>query len=117
MSHTATVSVEIKDKIAFEKACKRLKLEYSLGGDVRLFDGTVVNGMSVKLPGWRYPVVFADGKAHYDNYRQRWGKDSELSKFRQTYSTEAAKRKARQQGFRVSEQRLSDGTIRLVCQK
>ena len=117
MSHTATVSVEIKDKIAFESACKRLKVKYSLDEEVRLFDGTKVRGMKVCLPGWRYPVVFADGQAHYDNYGQRWGQDSELHKFRQAYATEAAKRKARQQGFRVTEQRLSDGTIRLVCQK
>lgn len=117
MSHTATVSVEIKDRVAFEKACKRLGIEYSLDEEVRLFDGTKVRGMKACLPGWRYPVVFSAGKAHFDNYNGRWGNESELKKFRQIYATEAAKRKARQQGFRVSEQRLSDGTIRLVCQK
>ena len=117
MSHTATVEVQIKDRIAFEKACRRLKIEFSLDESVRLFDGTEVRGMTVRLKGWRYPVVFAEGKVHYDNYGGRWGAESELKKFRQLYATEAAARKARQQGFRVSEQRLSSGTIRLVCQK
>jgi len=117
MSHTATVSIEIRDSVAFEKACKRLGLEYSLSGEVRLFDGQVFHGMSVNLPGWKYPVAFAGGQAHFDNYNGRWGQVSELNKFKQAYATEAAKRQARKQGFRVTEKTLQDGTIRLVCQK
>ena len=117
MSHTATVEVQIKDRVALEKACRRLNVEYSLDEKVRLFDGTEVRGMTVRLKDWRYPVVFAEGKVHYDNYGGRWGAESELKKFRQVYATEAAARKARQQGFKVSETKLKDGTIRLVCQR
>ena len=117
MSHTATVEVEIKDSTAFVKACTRLGVDFSLNDTVRLYDGTEITGMTVKLKGWSYPVVFKNGKAHYDNYEGAWGEQSELDKFRQVYATEAAKRKARLQGFRVSERQLKDGTIRLVCQK
>ena len=117
MSHTATVEVQIKDRVAFEKACRRLKIDYSLSETVELFDGTKVTGMTARLKGWRYPAVFSEGKAHYDNYNGRWGEESELKKFRQVYAAEAATHKARQQGFRVSETKLKDGTIRLVCQR
>ncbi len=117
MSHTATILVEVRCRTAFEKACKRLKVEYSLKETVELFDGTKVTGMTARLKGWRYPVVFSGGNAHFDNYGGRWGEESELNKFRQVYAAEAAAHKARQQGFRVSETKLKDGTIRLVCQR
>jgi hypothetical protein len=84
---------------------------------VEMFDGTKVTGMTVKPKAWKYPVVFKDGKAYYDNFNERWGKQSELNKFRQAYAAEAAKRKARQQGYRVTEQVLADGRIRLVCSR
>ena len=35
----------------------------------------------------------------------------------QTYAVCAAKRQAQKQGFRVREQKLADGRIRLVCSK
>ncbi len=47
MSHTAPVDVHVKDKIAFEKACRRLGVEYSLYDTVKLFDGATHTGMSV----------------------------------------------------------------------
>jgi len=117
MSHTATVAVEVKDQTAFEQACKRLGVEYNLNETVKLYDGTTVTGMTVRLKGWTFPVVFAGGKAHYDNFRGRWGNESELQQFRQMYGVCAAKRQAQKQGFRVSEQKLKDGRIKLVCQR
>ena len=51
MSHTATILVQIKDRAALEKACRRLKIEYSLNETVELFDGTKVTGMTRKLTG------------------------------------------------------------------
>ena len=117
MSHTATVEVEIKIRKAFETACKKLGLDYSLDETVTLYDGTTVRGMRVNFPGWRYPAVFANGKAHYDVYGGRWGNESELKKFRQRYAAEAAKIQARKQGFRVAERVLTDGRIQLTCSK
>ena len=117
MSHTATVEVEIKDKTAFLDACQRLGIRGSLDETVRMFDGTKVTGMTVRLKDWQYPVVFRDGKAYYDNYGGCWGAESELAKFRQAYATCAAKRQAQRQGFQVREQQLSDGRIRLVCSR
>jgi hypothetical protein len=117
MSHTATVDVEVKDVAAFRKACERLKIKYELNADVRMFDGTVVHGMAAYLPGWKYPAVFDGVKMYADTFGERWGKDSELNKFKQAYSVEVAKKAAKKQGFRVTEQVKSDGTIKLVCSK
>jgi hypothetical protein len=111
------VEVEIKDRTAFQAACRRLGVACSMNETVELFDGTKVTGMTVRLNGWKFPVVFKEGKAYYDNFNGRWGQQSELNKFRQAYATEAAKRKARQQGLRVTEHQLADGRIRLVCSR
>jgi hypothetical protein len=117
MSHTATVDVEIKDRIAFKDACERLKIKYSMDEEVRLFDGTKVRGMTAYLPGWKYPAVFANGKCYSDTYSGRWGQESELQKLKQAYATCAAKRAAQKSGFRVTEKTMKDGTIQLSCQK
>lgn len=117
MSHTAEVQIEIKDATAFRKACERLKIEYELNGEVMMYDGKTVKGMVARLEGWRYPAVFDGTKAYVDTYGERWGKNSELDKFKQIYAAESAKRAAKKQGFRVTEHVKADGTIRLQCSK
>lgn len=117
MSHTATVEVDVKDAESFRKACARLGVDCQVDDTVTMFDGTVVRGMSVRLPGWTYPVVFADGKAHFDNYNGRWGDEIHLNRFKQAYAVEVAKKQARKQGFRVTEKQQKDGSVRLVCQR
>ena len=117
MSHTATVEIEIKDKTAFELACKKLGIKYSLDEEVTLFDRTTVRGMTAYLPGWRYPAVFDGKKCYSDTYGQRWGRDSELNKLKQAYGVYAAKRAAQKAGFRVTEKMQADGSVRLVCSK
>ena len=44
------------------EACKKLGIEFRLDEEVTLFDRSVHRGMTARLPGWRYPVVFKDGK-------------------------------------------------------
>ena len=39
------------------------------------------------------------------------------SALKQSYAIAAATRAARKQGFRVSEQKLANGSVQLVCQK
>lgn len=60
-------------------ACRRLRLAEPIHGSVRLFSGEA-SGLSVKLPGWQYPVVVdtAEGSIKYDNYEGRWGDPAEL---------------------------------------
>ena len=119
MSHIATVEVHMKDSAILALACQRLELAKPVAvTEKRFFDGTKVTGQSVQLPCWNYPVVIdAAGKAWFDNYGGKWGDESQLNKFRQAYAVEAAKAKARQQGYRVQETTNANGQIRLVCQK
>jgi hypothetical protein len=63
--------------VAAAAACLRLGLAASVQETVTLFSGSAI-GLAVRLPGWRYPVVFdlATGEARYDNYGGRWGDPS-----------------------------------------
>ena len=82
---------------------------------VPLFSGEAT-GYAVRLPDWRYPVVFdvEQGQVRYDNYEGRWGDPAHLDRFLQAYAVEKAKLEARRQGHTVTEQSLDDGSIKLT---
>ena len=115
MSHIVKIQTQVKDVTAAEVACRRLKLEPPQHGTAKLFSGNVT-GLIVKLSGWRYPAVFdtETGQAHFDNYGGRWGEQKQLDRFLQIYAVEAARIQARRQGHSVSEQPLTDGSIKLT---
>ena len=106
----------MRDETAVRAACKRLALPAPVRGTVKLFDGAIVTGLKVTLPGWNYPVVCdtTTGKVNYDNFRGRWGEQKLLDGFLQAYATEKAKIEARKKGYRVAETTLPDGSIRLT---
>ena len=117
MSHIVTIKTEVRDAAAVRAACKRLGLAEPVEGKTRLFSGEVT-GLVVQLPDWQYPVV-ADlntGQLKFDNFGGRWGEQKELDKFLQSYAVEKAKIEARKRGHAVTEQQLSDGSIRLTIQ-
>jgi len=117
VSHIVQVQAKIRDPIALEAACRRLGLAPPVHGKARLFTSEAT-GLVVNLPGWQFPVVIdtATGDAKYDNYRGRWGDQAELDKLLQAYAVEKARSEARRQGHAVTEQQLSDGTIKLTVQ-
>lgn len=118
MSHIATVAVAMKDRAALVAACQRLGIDPPVCQKYKFFDGTEVEGELVRLKGWNYPVVIqGDGQAVFDNYNGAWGKIEGFNALKQAYAVEAAKSKARQQGFAVTEKRLANGQIQLVCAK
>ncbi len=103
MSHTQTIKILVKDKLAFRETCSN---DNELVGwsdqdsDHTLFDGTSANGMYVHFKGWSYPVIFTkDGEAKYDNYEGRWGSQARLNKFTQQYSACAARNAGLRDGF------------------
>ena len=55
----------------------------------------------------------ASGIVAYDNFSGRWGAQEHLDRFLQVYAVERAKQEARKKGYRVSEQSLQDGSIKL----
>jgi hypothetical protein len=115
MSHIVEIQTQVRDAEAVRLACRRLRLPEPIAGSVKLFSSTA-KGLAVQLPGWNYPVVcqLASGQLQYDNYGGRWGSQDELHRFLQTYAVERAKLEARKQGHSVTEQPLTDGSIKLT---
>lgn len=117
MSHIVQIQTQVRDVAAVAAACRRLGLAPPIQQTAKLFTSTET-GLTVKLPGWSYPVVFdlANGSVKFDNFQERWGKQQELDKFLQAYACERAKIEARKKGHTVSEQTLDDGSIKLTIQ-
>lgn len=112
MSHIVVIETRVHDAAALTIACRRLGLAEPVQGSVRLFSADAT-GLSVKLPGWRYPIVVdtADGSIKYDNYNGKWGDPEKLGRLLQMYAVEKAKIEARKQGYCVNEQSRQDGSI------
>lgn len=114
MSHIVTIETKCHDATAIAAACQRLGLAAPVEGTAKLFSGEAT-GLLVQLPGWHYPAVIdpLTGVIRYDNFNEHWGEDKHLHGFLQSYAVEKAKLEARRRGHTVSEQQLTDGSIRL----
>ena len=114
MSHIVQIQTEVRDPVAIQAACGRLKLPEPVFGETKLFTSWAI-GWAVRLPEWRYPVVcdVVSGKVAFDNFGGRWGAQKELDRFLQRYAVEKAQIEARRQGHSVSEEQLSNGSIRV----
>ena len=112
MSHIVVIETKIHDSAALATACHRLELAEPVHGKFRLFSEEA-SGLSVNLPGWRYPIVINTGAGliKYDNFGGRWGNQRELEKLLQMYAVEKTKLEARKQGHSVYEQAREDGSI------
>ncbi len=115
MSHIVHIKTQVKDAAAVQAACQRLSLPPPVMDTFKLFTSTAT-GLGVQLPGWRYPVVcdVTTGQVQYDDFQGRWGEQSQLHRFLQTYAVEKARLEARRQGHTLSEQQLADGSIKLT---
>ena len=117
MSHIVTITTEVRDPTAVAAACHRLALPEPVHGTATLFMGEAT-GLLVKLPGWLYPIVFdtATGAVQFDNYSGSWGDQEHLDRFMQAYAVEKTAIEARKKGYSITEQTLTDGSIRLTVQ-
>jgi hypothetical protein len=117
MSHVVSIKTQVRDPAAVLAACQRLGLPPPRQRKVELFSASA-EGLAVELPGWRYPVVcdLATGQVQFDNYGGSWGSEEELAKFLQNYAVEKARIEARKKGYVVTEQPLTDGSIKLTIQ-
>ncbi len=115
MSHIVRIQTQVRDPAAIAAACTRLGLAPPEPGTFTLFTSPA-EGLAVRLPGWTYPVVCQaeQGELAYDHYGGAWGDPAELDRFLQAYAVEKARIEARKQGYRVSEQPLADGSIKLT---
>ena len=117
MSHIVSLDLEVRDAVAVRAACQHLKLPQPVQGTTKLFSGEVT-GLAVELPEWRYPAVCdtETGQVHYDNYGGRWGDQQHLDRFVQRYAVEKARIESRKRGYTLTEQSLSDGSIKVTIQ-
>lgn len=117
MSHIVEIKTEVRDPSAVSAACERLKLPPPRNGTFKLFTSEAT-GLGVELPGWTYPVVCETqtGEMKFDNYHGHWGEQAQLDQFLQAYAVEKARIEARKQGHSVTEQQLTDGSIKLTVQ-
>jgi len=114
MSHIVTVQSRLHDPAALAAACQRLNLAAPEQGTAELYSGSAT-GLIVRLPCWTYPIVIdtLTGIARYDNFGGRWGEQRELNRLLQTYAVEKCRIESRRRGHTVTEEQLSDGSIRL----
>lgn len=115
MSHIVQIQTQIRDAEAVHAACRRLGLPAAVQGSTELFSGSVT-GLAVQLPGWHYPAVcqLDTGQVKFDNYQGLWGDEKELHKFLQAYAVERTRIEARKKGYTVTEQALTDGSVKLT---
>ena len=114
MSHLVSIKTRIHDPAAIAAACQRLGLPQPVQGTAKLYSGEA-SGLLLQLSGWQFPAVIdlGSGVVQYDNYAGAWGEQAHLDRFLQAYAVERAKLEARKKGYVVSEQTLSDGSIRV----
>jgi hypothetical protein len=117
VSHIVQIQTQVRDPAAIQAAAQRLGLAAPVAGTARLYSGQAT-GLIVQLPGWHYPLVCdtASGEIKYDDFGGRWGEQRELDKFLQAYACEKAKIESRRKGHSVTEQQLTDGSIKLTIQ-
>lgn len=100
MSHLVSMKVEITNKAALKTACERVSAIYNEHDIVKFYDGKTKEGTSVRLQGWRHPVVFdMKGECYYDNYNGSWGAQEELNKLNQHYTGAVVEQVAAEQGM------------------
>ncbi len=117
MSHVVQITTEVRDVAAIQAACRRLQFPNPEDGTFDLF-ASKATGWSVRLPDWQYPVVcdVDTGQIRFDNFEGHWGDQKHLDTFLQRYAVEKTRIEARKRGHTVTEQQLTDGTIRLTVQ-
>lgn len=115
MSHTAEIKTSLTDTNAIIAACKEMGLAEPTTETVELYDGAKHTGLTVRLPGWRYPVVIntKTEAMHYDNYGGAWGAQAELNRLTQLYGVCKATLIAKAKGYYVNRTTLANGSIKL----
>lgn len=118
MSHTVTIDTLFLDQDCIAQAAAQAGAVVTTGSHIKLYDGTFIDGTSLQLENWKYPVgIDKQGKAYYDNFGGQWGDQAQLDVFRQTYAVLVATKQARTEGWNVTQSTRLDGTVRLSLGK
>lgn len=115
MSHLVSISIELKNKATTIAACNRLGWQVEENARIKFYDDSIVEGMAVHIPGWKYPVVITNnGDVKADNYNGNWGDPALLNKLKQAYGIEAARSLMRRHMAPVAETQNHDGSVTLT---
>lgn len=143
MSHVATIEIEIKDLDALRQAAIDCGLEFCEGqtsykwygysvGDSPLPAGMTAADLGIcdhalRIPGdaQAYEVGVVKRGAGYvllwDFWQGGYGLQAKIGKdgglLRQRYAVAVAKAQAQRQGLRVTERKLPNGKVQLLCQR
>jgi len=135
MSHYSEVAIEFTDEGCLVAALSRLGFEgkvevhqtpqtlYGYQGDARSQKahiiirrqhvGRAANDLGFeRQPDGKYRVWVSEYDRTYNKYDDAW-----TGRLKQAYGVEKAKAEAKKKGYRVSEQKLDDGRIRLVLRR
>lgn len=84
---------------------KNLNIKVQELKNYKMYDGNIVSGIGIYLPGWKFPAVLTEqNELVYDNYNGAWGKESELNKFNNEYAVETQRRFMREAGIPWEEE-------------
>ena len=107
-----------KDPNILQKVCQRLGVVCEVAEKGKrlakeLYGGVVEGVASLRIPGWKYPVVVQDdGTAKYDNFNGQWGEQSKLDAVTQGYARDLTVDSLRAKGYMVADEKVEqDGTI------
>jgi hypothetical protein len=135
MSHYSEVQIEFKDRAALVAALGRLgfqgKLEvhqeakylYGYQGDRREQQAHIIIrrqhvGLAANDIGFQrqsdgtYRAWVSEFDQRQNGYSEAW-----MGKLKQAYGVEKARAEAKKRGYRVTEQKLDDGRVRLVMRR
>ena len=135
MSHYCEVAIELTDEGCLVAALNRLGFEgkvevhqtpqtlYGYKGDMRpqkahiiirrQHVGSAANDLGFERQSdGTYRVWVSEFDESHNGYNKAW-----LGKLKQAYGVEKARAEAKKRGFRVSEQKLDDGRVRLVLRR
>ncbi len=112
MSHTVSVTVQIKDKGPLGAAVLAMGGTVLGDGAHKLYARAKENGFGFTLPGWSYPLVLRqDGTLAFDDYHGSWGNPEDIKKLTARYAIEAARQAADAQGWNAEDQH--DGSLKI----
>jgi hypothetical protein len=122
VSHFTKIRTELRDEACLLKALDDLGYKYKLDEEIRGFGGQRMR-VRVAIPMPRgYDIGFRQEDEGFQMVADLWGlelnKDQFLQQVHQRYAYHVVRQQAELEGFRiVGEERLEDGSIRLVCER
>lgn len=120
MSHTVknTAKLSHKELDLIKRVGRNMGIKVEELKNYKMYDGTVLSGIGIYLPGWKYPAILTESNEMvYDNYNNQWGHINELKKFETEYVAETQRDYLRMMGVHWEEEKNEvTGEIEMVVE-